>query len=190
MIFFVWGETFPTSSTSNCCSYKEEAMTMKPNIQRLVEQRLIDQYQRYYRLAFSYVRNEADALDAVQEGACKAISSCGKLRETRYLDTWLYRIMVNEAVSVLRRRSRQGGEDETEAALALVSVQDQYEETDLFQALDTLEVLDRTIVTLRYFEDLKLSEIAEVVQQPLSTVKSRLYRAMDKLRTILAEEGT
>ena len=46
---------------------------------------LIDQYERFYRLAYSYVHNEADALDVVQESACKAIIQCKKLKDTTKL---------------------------------------------------------------------------------------------------------
>lgn len=159
---------------------------MKQTIELLIEQRLIENYQRFYRLAFSYVRNEQDALDAVQEGAYKAILNSGKLKNSTYLDTWLYRIMVNEAISILRKRGREV-EDE-EASLAALAIQDRYEETDLFRALDALDTEDRTIVTLRYFEDLKLGQIAEIMECPLSTVKSRLYRAMDKLKQALADK--
>lgn len=159
---------------------------MKHKSQLLIEQRLVENYQRYYRLAFSYLRNEADALDAVQEGACKAICNARGLKRLEYLDTWLYRIMVNESIAVLRRQSRR--QECSETALETLSVQDTYENTDLFHALDALELNERTIVTLRYFEDLKLSEIADIVQLPLSTVKSKLYRAMNKLKKALAEE--
>ena len=52
------------------------------------EKMLIDQYERFYRLAYSYVHNEADALDVVQESACKAIIQCKKLKDTEKLLPW------------------------------------------------------------------------------------------------------
>ncbi len=159
---------------------------MRPDHRQLIEQRLLEQYPRFYRLAYSYLKNEADAQDAVQDAACKALRSWKTLREPKYLDTWLYRIVVNQSVTLLRAKSRWGG-DETE--LENLSVEDRYENTDLLRALDALETTDRTIVTLRYFEELKLSEVAEVVQMPLNTVKSRLYRALEKLRNALKEEA-
>lgn len=159
---------------------------MKQATELLIERHLIQNYQRFYRLAFSYLKNEADALDAVQEGAYKAILNSGKLRNPAYLDTWLYRIMINESISILHRRGRENIDEE--AALAALAVQDRYEDVDLLRALDKLELEDRTIVTLRYFEDLKLSQIAEITAHPLSTVKSRLYRAIDKLKRILTEQ--
>ena len=158
---------------------------MRPDHRQLIEQRLLEQYPRFYRLAYSYLKNEADAQDAVQDAACKALRSWNTLKEPKYLDTWLYRIVVNHSVTLLRSRNRWS-EDET--ALETLSVEDHYENTDLLRALDALDETERTIVTLRYFEELKLSEVAEVVQMPLSTVKSRVYRALEKLRDVLKEE--
>ena len=60
-----------------------------------VEQLLLQNYNQYYRLAYSYVKNDADAGDIVQTGAYKAIKNCGTLKDTAYAGTWLYRIMLN-----------------------------------------------------------------------------------------------
>ena len=60
------------------------------------EQVLIEKYDRLYRLAYSYVYNEDDALDIVQESACKAIIQCKKLKDTTKLLPWLCRIVVNK----------------------------------------------------------------------------------------------
>ena len=158
---------------------------MTPTIQQQIETRLLEQYPRFYRLAYSYLKNEADAQDAVQNGACKALKSCNTLKEPQYLDTWLYRIVVNEALTMLRARQRWS-QDET--ALELESTEDRYEDIDLLRAVEDLGEPDRTIVTLRYFEDLKLSEVALVVQMPLNSVKTRLYRALKRLRTTLEED--
>ena len=60
--------------------------------------------------------------------------------------------------------------------------EDTYEDVDLKAALDKLSPEEKAIVELRYYEDLKLEEIAEIVNENVSTVKSRLYRCMKKLR--------
>ena len=60
--------------------------------------------------------------------------------------------------------------------------EDSYENIDLKRAIDTLDKEDRTVVILRYFEDMKLEESAMVLEENLSTVKSRLYRCMKKLK--------
>ena len=113
------------------------------------EQVLIEKYDRLYRLAYSYVYNEDDALDIVQESACNLP---GELPE-------------------------QASEDV-------------YQETDLKNALESLEPQNRTIVVLRYCEDMKLEDIALAVNENLSTVKTRLYRSLKKLRINLEAPDT
>lgn len=158
---------------------------MKANLQALVEQRIIDDYPKYYRLAYRYLHQEADAQDAVQEAAYKAILNCRTLRNPAYMDTWLYRIVVNEALSILRRNSRQ---TDGETTLEQLPTEDTYEDLDLRAAIAQLDELDQTIIDLRFFEELKLDQIAAVTGQPLSKIKSRLYRAMKKLKLALTEE--
>ena len=159
---------------------------MREDLQRQIEERLLDQYPRLYRLAYSYLKNEPDAQDAVQNGACKALRGWRSVQDARYLDTWLYRIVMNEALTLLRARQRWS-QDET--ALENESVEDTYEDVDLHRAVEALGEPDRSIVTLRYFEELSLKEVAQVVDMPVNSVKSRLYRALEKLRGMLKEEN-
>lgn len=158
---------------------------MKSEIQTQVERHVIDAYPKLYRLAYRYLGQEADAQDAVQEAAYKAILKCRSLRGPEYIDTWLYRIVINESLSILRRNSRTA---EGETALERLSVEDTYEDTDLRRAIARLDELDQTIINLRFFEELKLEQIASVTRHSLSKVKSRLYRAMKKLKLSLTEE--
>lgn len=66
--------------------------------------------------------------------------------------------------------------------------EDVYEDFDLQSALDSLSKEDKAVVELRYFEDRKLDEIAEILDENVSTIKSRLYRSMKKLRVKLEED--
>ena len=138
--------------------------------EQAVERALTEGYEKYYRLAYSYVHNEADALDIVQEAAYKAILKSDSL-------TWVYRIVVNEACSFLRNRKESADVEEIQAAS-----EDIYENIDLKRAIENLDPKDRAIVVLRFFEDRQLEEIAKILDENLSTVKSRLYRVMKKLR--------
>ena len=142
------------------------------------EKMLIDQYERFYRLAYSYVHNEADALDVVQESACKAIIQCKKLKDTTKLLPWLCRIVVNTSLDLLRNQIKEQPAEELPEAAA----EDKYEELDLKKALNRLEPENRTAIILRYFEDMKIEDIALVVDENVNTVKARLYRSLKKLR--------
>ena len=77
-------------------------------------------------------------------------------------------------------------EEEVENKVA--QVEDEYVDFDLQRALDSLPEQDRAVVILKYFEDKKLEEIAEILNENISTIKSRLYRSMKKLRIKLTDE--
>ena len=66
--------------------------------------------------------------------------------------------------------------------------EDVYQDFDLYLALDSLSKEDKAVVELRYFEDRKLEEIAEILNENVNTIKSRLYRSMKKLKIKLEEE--
>lgn len=152
-------------------------------VEELIHQNLVENYEKYYRLAYSYVHNEADAQDIVQEAAYKAIFKSSTLKSPEYAGTWIYRIMVNEALCFLRKKSRIQPEAEIETGKST----DSYRDFDLENAIESLEPLEKTIITLRFFEDFKLEQIALVTNENISTVKSRLYRALRKLRISLAD---
>ena len=148
------------------------------------EQILTENYERYYCLAYSYMRNEDDALDVVQESAYRAIRDCRKVRNKDYLSTWIYRIVVNTALDMLRRKKKENITEE----LPEIPVEDQYQDLELRTVLNQLDDKSRTIILLRYFEDLKLEDIADIVGDNLNTVKARLYRSLKKLRLNLEAE--
>ena len=156
---------------------------------RILEKQLTDylvtDQARFYRLAYSYVHNENDALDIVQESAYKAIKNSNSLKNVQYAGTWIYRIVINESIQFLRKQKKQTVpfyEADGEA-------EDTYTDLDLRRALEQLEPLDRTVIVLRFFEGLQLNQIAQVLDENLNTVKSRLYRSLKKLKLSLTDEG-
>jgi len=158
-------------------------VTMKKGNEYIIEQNLISNYDMYYRLAYSYVHNSSDAMDIVQEGAYKAILKSNLLSKPEYATTWIYRIMINETFSFLRSNKREI----TDISEIEIPKTDSYVDFDLEKAIDSLDPKDKIIIVLRFFEDYKLEEIAEMVEENLSTVKSRLYRSLKKLKINLAK---
>lgn len=148
----------------------------------LVRSILLENYESYYRLAFSYVHQEADAMDIVQEGACKAMAKARSLREERFAGTWVYRIMINTAKDYLKKYERERGTLREDMAAPEKNGVD----LELREAVDRLPMQEKTLIILRFYEDKPLAEIAEILQENLNTVKSRLYRTLEKLRRELA----
>lgn len=151
---------------------------MRNRKEALVRSILLENYESYYRLALCYVHQEADAMDIVQEGACKAMAKARSLREENYVGTWIYRIMINTAKDYLKKYERERGTLQEDMAAA----EDSGADVELREALDRLPMQEKTLIILRFYEDKPLAEIAEILQENLSTVKSRLYRTLEKLR--------
>lgn len=157
---------------------------MRRSIEKKAEELLIQNYQKYYRLAYTYVRSEQDALDIVQESAYKTIKGCQDVKQEEYLDTWITRIVINTAMDLIRKRSGVVLMDPQDVEW-FEPQEDTCHNLDLQQALEYLDVNERIIVILRFFEDKKLEDIARITDVGVNTVKSRLYRALKKLKITL-----
>jgi len=148
--------------------------------EEIIERILCEKYNSYYRMAYSYVHNEADAADIVQEGAYKAIKNSDSLQQMEHASTWIYRIMMNEIYRFFDSKKCLRIDDES---FVEPQIEDKYEDIDLMRALESMSANDRAVIQLKYFEDMKLEEIALVLSENISTVKSRLYRSLKKLHT-------
>ncbi|MGF7184244.1 RNA polymerase sigma-70 factor (ECF subfamily) [Desulfitispora alkaliphila] len=154
----------------------------RSDIEKEIEQYILENKEMHYRLAYSYVKNKEDALDIVQESICKAISSVGSLKDPTSIKTWFYKIIVNTSIDFLRKRKRLIIGDEEFLATFDSGLLDNYEDIDLKKALEELPDNYRSIIILRYFEDFKIKEVAEILDENINTIKGRLYKALEKLR--------
>ena len=161
---------------------------MVSNLEKQLEDYIVKNEKVFYRLAYSYVKNTDDALDVVQESIYKAFLSINSLKNFSYIKTWFFRIIVNVSLDFLRKRKREIVTDEEFLLSNDIGVVDQYSDIDLKRALEILPEKYRSIIILRFFEDLKLEEIAEILNENINTVKTRLYKALQMLRISLDDE--
>ena len=132
---------------------------MKTKREKQTEDLLLSQYSRYYRLAYSYVHNEQDALDIVQESAYKAMRDCRSVQNDAYLGTWLYRIVINTALEFLRKHKREDTVEEvTEPLTAAVGdytneLAQLHSKWELEEMLEHLNDREKSVIILRFFED-------------------------------------
>lgn len=152
-------------------------------MQQLVEQELLASYDSLYRLAFTYVKNESDAMDIVQESAYKAIRNAASVKNKAFIKTWLWRIAINTSIEFLRDKQREYSCEIPQE----YGREDVYLDFDTMEALNVLNDKERAAVVLRYFEELKLQEIADALEENLSTTKSLLYRSLKKMKIKLTE---
>jgi len=154
-------------------------------------------YRRLYRIALSYLRDADDALDAVQETFVKVFQSASSWDGSADAGPWLTRIAVNNSIDRYRRVKRRVQSEEplpeTDHTLQLGAEEPSPERRVLGRelgerigaALGGLPETQRAVFVLRHYDELKLEEIASVLNLSLGTVKSSLHRAVRQLRARL-----
>jgi RNA polymerase sigma-70 factor (ECF subfamily) len=153
---------------------------------------LVGAYQdRIYQVTYRVTGNPEDASDAAQEAFLKAFRSLRSFRGDAAFGTWLHRIAVNAALDIVRRRPPQTHEL-LEAVATPTDAQDRELERREVQrrihgAILALPTDQRVAVVLRDIQGLPYGEIASVLQVPVGTVRSRLSRARETLRSALAD---
>lgn len=143
-----------------------------------------------YRLAYSYVKNKEDALDIVQDSIYKAITNIELLKNPNAVKSWFYRIVVNTSLDFLRRNKKVQAMEPEMIETYSPGAEDIYTDMDLQRTLEDLPTKYRSVIVLRYFEDLKIDEVAEVLNENTNTIKTRLYQALQLLRVKLTNEAS
>ncbi|PGS51756.1 RNA polymerase sigma factor [Bacillus sp. AFS041924] len=157
-------------------------MKGKSTLEKELVDFIINNKADFYRLAYSYVKNSEDAVDILQDSIQKAISSKDKLKNEQSLKSWFYRIVVNTSLDFLRKQKKITVMDEETIELYSPGQDDNYADIDLERSLESLPTKYRAVIVLRYFEDLKIEEVAEILQESPNTIKTRLYKALEILR--------
>ena len=143
---------------------------------------LVEEQARFYRLAYSYLKNREEALDAVQTAVCRALERRDSLREPSAMRAWFLRILVNACTDQLRQRRREASRPPEEYG----SYEDPLPQDDsLTRQVEELPPELSAVLRLRFYEELSLKEISMVLGCPLSTVKTRLYTGLKRLRISL-----
>lgn len=154
---------------------------------------------RAYRLAKAILADGGEAEDAVQEASLLAWRRGDSLRDPTRFEAWFERILVNHCRDRLRRRKRQqiraialqavwAGEEGAQGPTSVTALDPDDLRLDL--ALEALDLDHRLVVILRYWRDLTAEQIAERLDIPSGTVKSRLHQALKQLRAAMeASDG-
>lgn len=144
----------------------------------------ITEYKQYlYKMAFLYVKDENSALEIIDETIFKAYLSYKKLRKKEYFKTWITRILINCAIDYLKDKNKICS-DIDEADIKV----EEKEYVDLYNGINLLNGIQKSIVIMKYFYDFTIKEIAEILNISDSTVKNNLHKALEFLRIQLREE--
>jgi RNA polymerase sigma-70 factor (ECF subfamily) len=151
---------------------------------------------RWHQPLWSYVRrmtgNDADAEDLAQEIWIRVIRGIARVRDGARLRGWLFGIARRVLMDRLRRAYAAPPEADVDVGTLPAEIDPVDSEADLASleaALDTLPVVERDVLTLFYLRDLSLAELADALDVPVGTVKSRLFRARRMLRAAMQERN-
>jgi len=165
---------------------------------------LVERYQaRLVNYLYRLVRNSDDAHDLAQEVFVRVYQALDRFDPTYRFSTWLFRVAQNAAIDQIRRRrfrmvpigpqETDGGEPRREIELAdegpsaLDGIEAREREAEVRAAIDALPWEYRELILLRHYGELAYDEIAETKGMPLGTVKNKLFRARQMLKTKLAD---
>lgn len=147
--------------------------------------RIVEMTQTLYRVTFTQLSQGCDREDAVQECLRKAWEKRDKLKDDRFFQTWLIRILLNECHNIQKKRKRNVL---VESMPEEPAHHQSTEELALRNALMQLAEPLRTPLLLHYIEGYQTDEVARILRIPQGTVKSRMARGRKALQSILSEE--
>ena len=139
-----------------------------------------------YNIAYCYLKDQQEALEAVQETTCRAYVKLKKLKQPQHFKSWFTRILINYCIDEQKRRKKalplyiNEVSKEDESIVNKLSVQ---------SAINELEPKYKHVIVLKYLQDMSTSDIADVLECPEGTVKTWLHRALKLLKISLNKEG-
>ncbi|MBD8497310.1 sigma-70 family RNA polymerase sigma factor [Paenibacillus arenosi] len=147
----------------------------------------------YYRLAYSYMGNEHDALDAMEDMIVTLYEKIDQLQKSEAFSSWSKTILVNRCKTLLRKKERMiPVGDEGDSSFSSLTDDNPYRDTDsemnMEVLLSQLNARQREAIELRYVHDLPYQTIADMTGAPLGTIKSRISQGIQKLKVMIGGE--
>lgn len=139
-----------------------------------------------FRISYCYLHNEHDSMDAVCNAMEKAFKKINQLREPKYFKTWFLKIVINESNQLLRQKNRIV-EISVNETLNLTNELKSDKIEELEEILNEVEPSERSMIYMKYYLGYSLDEISNVTDLPLSTVKTKIYRNLKRLREKLVQ---
>ncbi len=156
-------------------------------------ERLIEEYKLpIYKTAKAILKDEDDVCDAIQDTCLSIYKNINKLKNEKHFKTWVIRITINKCYDIVAKQKLNSKKEE-KVQLNETRYENNFAnniivKTDLENAINLLEEDLKLVTVLYYYNDMSISDISMVLNIPKGTVKSRVFRAREKLYHILNKE--
>ncbi len=156
-------------------------MVILPVDMEALREWILERKDKLYKICWSYLYNHVDIEDVFQNTMIKAYSNLKNLREPNKFESWFISILINECKQSLRSKKR-------EVLYEDIQIQGYHEdEYSFYQELDSLDEIFKEVIILKYVSGYSQEEISKILNIPIGTVKSRIYRGLKELRVLLKE---
>ncbi len=145
---------------------------------------------KLYKTGISILKNDDDTCDAIQETLISAYKNLNKLEHPEYFSTWIIKIMINKCYDIIKKNKKVVNINEKLEQVTQPYYEMYCNDSELEKILNQIDSDLRTVTVMFYYDDLSVSSIAEILNIPEGTVKSRLSRAREQISKIYKlEEG-
>lgn len=149
---------------------------------------IMDSKNDYYRLAYVYLRNKEDSMDAMEDMIVILYENIKKLKNPDAFYSWSKTILVNCCKNILRRKKKVILVDEHEEKEYIERYNSKEQKIDIVSALKNLNSHQEEAIRLKYFLDMDYEMISSITKAPIGTVKSRISIGLKKLRDVFGGE--
>lgn len=142
--------------------------------------------QNMYKVAWSYLHNDEDVADAIQETILNCYEKIGRLKNESYFTTWLTRILINNCKDILKKKKRETLSEVLPEQGEACKELENYEFQEVLKSIDEKY---RLVLLLYYGEGFKIREIAQILEMDENTVKTRLARGRKQFGKVYETEN-
>ena len=153
---------------------------------KLVEKFINDNIDSAYRFAFTYMKNQHDAEDVVSDSIIRALRAADSVKDPERIKPWFFRIVSNTALTNIKKKQKVVPFESMDNNGDIY--EDSYSISNITEMIEKLPKEYMEVIVLRYFEDMKIKDVAEVLNINENTAKTRLYKALRLLKEDMVED--
>ena len=161
-------------------------MIFKQSKKKTLDKYILENKEKFYKIAFVYLRNRENALDIVQDSILKSYTYIEKLKDIEALDKWFTKLLINTAIDFIRKNSKMVYLDNSN--LDYLIDKKLREEKTFNEIISSLDLELKGVIILKYFYGYKISEVSEILGISESDVKNKMHKSLKLLRKEISEE--